>query len=68
VLNSLDECIYVIEEETSILLYANQKFRETYPGFTIGSSCCFDRCDAHKMPIIWHRKHAFLCIDMKESM
>ncbi|MCR0568655.1 GGDEF domain-containing protein [[Clostridium] innocuum] len=68
VLNSLDECIYVIEEETSILLYANQKFRETYPGFMIGSSCCFDRCDTHKMPIIWHRKHAFLCIDMKESM
>lgn len=65
VLNSLDERIYVIEENTSILLYANRKFQNTYPGFTIGSSCCCDCQDAHKMPIVWHHRPAFLCIDMK---
>lgn len=65
VLNSLDERIYVIEGNTSILLYANRKFQNTYPGFTIGSSCCCDCQDAHKMPIVWHHRPAFLCIDMK---
>ncbi len=62
VLNSLDECIYVIEENTSTLLYANKKFQNVYPHFRIGMPCFRDPNEAQKMPIIWNYKPAFLCI------
>ncbi|MBS7008085.1 sensor domain-containing diguanylate cyclase [Anaerostipes sp.] len=61
VLNSLGDCIFVVEEH-GILLYGNQKFRDTYPEYRVGELC---RCAAEgspKMPIIWDRKEAYLCI------
>ncbi|GKH31624.1 diguanylate cyclase [Muricomes sp. OA1] len=66
VLNSLDECIYVVEKEEGVLLYGNRKFRELYPECKLGHSWSsggpsFE--NLNKMSIVWEQKAAFLCIE-----
>ena len=66
VLNSLDECIYVVEKEEGLLLYGNRKFRELYPECKLGHSWSsggpsFE--NLNKMSIVWEQKAAFLCIE-----
>lgn len=61
ILNTLDDCIYVIEKESDFLLYKNIKFDEYYPEYEVGKRCCINPDEFHKIPIMWSRKEAFLC-------
>ena len=61
VLNCLDECIYIVERESSLLLYSNKKFKDLYPECEIGTT--FEIFHSDKIPITWDQKDAFLCIE-----
>lgn len=62
VLNRLDECIFVLGEN-SVLLYGNQRFMDTYPECSIGEIFKNNSENCCKMPIIWNHKAACLCME-----
>lgn len=60
ILDSLDECIGVIEKETDLLLYKNSKFDEQYPDSVLGEKYYMDSASPRKMFILWEGKEACL--------
>lgn len=64
ILDNISQCIYVIDNENSLLLYANKKFKNMYSEFQIGHPCNLDSIDIYKTPIIWDKRSAYLCVGM----
>ncbi|KPI46762.1 diguanylate cyclase [Clostridioides difficile] len=64
ILDNISQCIYVIDNENSLLLYANKKFKNMYSKFQIGHPCNLDSIDIYKTPIIWDKRSAYLCVGM----
>lgn len=60
ILNNLDDCIYVIEKESNILLYKNSKF-DLYFEYVIGQRCVIDCSELHKISFTWDQKEVYLC-------
>lgn len=63
ILNSLHEYAFVIDKDSKELLYANKKFREEYPEYSIGTSCLYNVSSLDRVPILWNQKEAYLFIE-----
>ena len=61
VLNMLDECIFVVGGN-NVLLYGNQRFWDNYPECSTGKLFLAEPENLHKIPIVWGRETASLCI------
>ncbi|MCC0658107.1 diguanylate cyclase [Clostridioides sp. ES-S-0123-01] len=64
IIDSIDQCIYVVDKEDNLLLYGNKRFKSTYPKLHIGQYCNYDSIDINKTPITWNQKEAYLCVSM----
>nr|UWI50134.1 diguanylate cyclase [Clostridioides difficile] len=64
IIDSIDQCIYVVDKEDNLLLYGNKRFKSTYPNLHIGQYCNYDSIDINKTPITWNQKEAYLCVNM----
>ncbi|UWD49229.1 diguanylate cyclase [Clostridioides difficile] len=64
IIDSIDQCIYVVDKEDNLLLYGNKIFKNTYPNLHIGQYCNYDSIDINKTPITWNQKDAYLCVSM----
>lgn len=64
IIDSIDQCIYVVDKEDNLLLYGNKRFKNTYPNLHIGQYCNYDSIDINKTPITWNQKDAYLCVSM----
>ncbi|MGX9758268.1 diguanylate cyclase domain-containing protein [Clostridioides difficile] len=64
IIDSIDQCIYVVDKEDNLLLYGNKRFKNTYPNLHIGKYCNYDSIDINKTPITWNQKDAYLCVSM----
>lgn len=64
IIDSIDQCIYVVDKEDNLLLYRNKRFKSTYPNLHIGQYCNYDSIDINKTPITWNQKEAYLCVNM----
>lgn len=64
IIDSIDQCIYVVDKEDNLLLYGNKRFKSTYPNLHIGQYCNYDSIDINKTPITWNQKQAYLCASM----
>lgn len=64
IIDSIDQCIYVVDKEDNLLLYGNKRFKSTCPNLHIGQYCNYDSIDSNKTPITWNQKEAYLCVNM----
>ena len=63
ILENLDDCLFVTEKESNVLIYGNNKFQSCFPGIAYGQSCSITRPQG--IPILWDRKESILyCIKM----
>lgn len=58
ILQYLDECIFVTENESNILLYANKAFYKRFPDHILGEVCMIK--PASCIPILWDAKESSL--------